>query len=573
MSLQDFSSSLLYDNDFTNLNEKKVTKSSHHRLGFVCKLIGVIALCVLLVFAVILGACYLAYRNVAPPGLICTYSVDAQYTTEIVATGAAHSYAMRLHSLNEGGAAAAKYSEVSTYPHNGSFAVITDGEYRSSVPFFDRRICTKTPGRSTCLSISTFATKAKWKTPCPSDSSTKCDVYTREWKSKNETWYIFPEGYGNITGKRVPSGYYFAIKGTVSKAVFTNYNFTPPDSSYFEFNHSGYCYDTGKYSEPRFAYKPGVRTLVPTDRAYDLINTKVYRVAERQPSSSSSSWVRGDNACFDGLTYADMRQRLIDEFAEGVAFVGHFSSTTTTSRSSSRSSSSTDDVDIPESFDCGEKWPQCKSVADIRDQGGCGSGWAFGLSEVLADRTCIATGANITLSPQYLMDCVSGRGCLGWASDLAWDALAENGTATESCAPYKGKAEVCRGKCADGSEPVVYRSRDARSIYVEGNITETVRQMQLEIMENGPVAATFYVYDDLYKYKSGVYYHGKSASYSGKHLAKIVGWGVDSASGLPYWRVASSWSSSFGEDGYFRILRGTDESGIEYKVSVGYPLI
>lgn len=575
MSLKDFNTSLLYDednSDFSDLFEKQTTKNKHHRIKFACKIIWVIILCVLLILLVIIGICYLAYLKVAPPELTCTYSVDALYTSEIASTGVSHSYSLKLYSLNEG--SNAKYSEVSTYPHNDTLAVVIGGKYHTSVPFFDRRICTRAYGPSMCLSISALATRAKWRTPCPSDSSLLCNVYTRQWKSNNETWYIFPEKYGNIPNKRVPSGYYIKINNVINRAVFTNYNFTAPDSTHFEFDYSGYCYDTHDYSTPntRFVYKPGVRTLIPTERAYDLINDPLVNVSKklsREVIQEHLPWERGNNPCFDGLTYADMRQYLMDEFTE----LPISRERSHNYRSVKRVEKSNANADIPESFDCEEKWSHCKSVTEIRNQGSCGSCWAFGISEVLADRTCIATGANLTLSPQYLMDCVSGRGCLGWVSDLAWDGLAENGTTTEECMPYKEKATVCQEKCADGTEPVLYKSKDAHSIYVEGNFTETSRLIQLDIMENGPVIASMFVYDDLYKYKTGVYYHGKSASYSGKHIVKIVGWGLDNKTGLPYWRVANSWSSSFGENGYFRILRGSDESGIEYAVSAGYPLI
>jgi cathepsin B len=49
----------------------------------------------------------------------------------------------------------------------------------------------------------------------------------------------------------------------------------------------------------------------------------------------------------------------------------------------------------------------------------------------------------------------------------------------------------------------------------------------------------------------------------GGHAVKAVGWGVESSTNTPYWIIANSWSTTWGEQGYFRILRGTDECGIE----------
>lgn len=568
-SMKDFSSSLLddSDNDFADLYERQAPKEKSHKLKFACKLIWIIVLVVVLFLGLVAGVCYALYSRIKPPPLVCTYSVDAVFTSTIKATRTSRASSLRLYSSAVGGGDV-MYAETSVYPHNETRSFIGGGVCYTDVPFFDRRVCTKMPGAAKCLSISPLATRAKWRTPCPSDPNVTCEVYTRKRKWYNETWYVFPEGHfpEAANGARVPSAYYFGFRDTTEKVVFKKYNFTPPDPSFFAFTPSGYCYEIYNSSFVRFAYSRTARSFVPTARAYELINRPTAREdegAEEQPAG----WVKGDNPCFDGLTYADVRLRLADDVLSSLAL------TRQRPVFKARSHSSSSNAEPPEAFECEERWPQCESMKAIRDQGSCGSYWAFGVSEVLADRTCVTTGANLTLSPQYLMDCVSMTGCTGWVSDLAWDALGVNGTTAENCTPYVGHAATCSKKCADGSNPTFYKSRDAYSIYTEGNFSETARLIQLDIMENGPVAASMYVYDDLYKYKSGVYYHGKSASYVGKHIVKIVGWGVDKETTLPYWRVASSWSTSFGEDGYFRILRGYDESGIEYGISAGLPVL
>lgn len=109
-------------------------------------------------------------------------------------------------------------------------------------------------------------------------------------------------------------------------------------------------------------------------------------------------------------------------------------------------------------------------------------------------------------------------------------------------------------------------------------------------MTNGPVQTAFTVNEDFLSYKSGVYQHktgnpvGKLfLSYEilklikritvwlkkGGHAVKIIGWGVDS--GVPYWLVANSWNTDWAENGYFRILRGKNECGIEENVVAGSP--
>ena len=92
--------------------------------------------------------------------------------------------------------------------------------------------------------------------------------------------------------------------------------------------------------------------------------------------------------------------------------------------------------------------------------------------------------------------------------------------------------------------------------------------IQAEIMTNGPVEAAFTVFEDFLAYKTGVYQH-TSGQELGGHAIRILGWGVEN--GTPFWEVANSWNSDWGNQGYFRIARGNDECGIESGVVAGEP--
>lgn len=93
-----------------------------------------------------------------------------------------------------------------------------------------------------------------------------------------------------------------------------------------------------------------------------------------------------------------------------------------------------------------------------------------------------------------------------------------------------------------------------------------------ELIENGPVQAVIEVKEDFFLYKSGVYQNVLSedsfaakARQSNFHSIRIIGWGTDHPTGKPvkYWLCANSWGTDWGEDGYFKILRGTNESRVE----------
>jgi cathepsin B len=87
-----------------------------------------------------------------------------------------------------------------------------------------------------------------------------------------------------------------------------------------------------------------------------------------------------------------------------------------------------------------------------------------------------------------------------------------------------------------------------------------------DIMTNGPVSASFTVYSDFLTYKSGVYVNN-GGSVLGGHAVRILGWGVDA--GTPYWYVANSWNNYWGDNGFFKIIRGQNECGIEGDIVTG----
>ena len=94
--------------------------------------------------------------------------------------------------------------------------------------------------------------------------------------------------------------------------------------------------------------------------------------------------------------------------------------------------------------------------------------------------------------------------------------------------------------------------------------------MLLALHRNGPIAVSFEVYSDFSHYKHGIYQHTSLVDKLNRfnpfdltnHVVLVVGYGQD-ISGLKYWVVENSWGKSWGEEGFFRIVRGTDECGIE----------
>jgi len=242
-------------------------------------------------------------------------------------------------------------------------------------------------------------------------------------------------------------------------------------------------------------------------------------------------------------------------------------------------------ANLPATFDARQKWSQCNSLNEIRDQATCGSCWAVSSAEVATDRHCISSNGHNTpeISGEDLLECCisCGFGCEGGYPIKAMQYWQNTGIVTGGnfgsnlgCAPYEiapcshgcqeSQTPKCSRSCVSSYPPskTADRHTSSKSYYVAGNVAA----IQTEIYNNGPVVAAFSVYQDFYNYVSGVYYH-TSGGLVGGHAVKILGWGTES--GMPYWLVANSWNATWGEQGYFKIRRGTNECGFEAQCVAG----
>jgi len=227
--------------------------------------------------------------------------------------------------------------------------------------------------------------------------------------------------------------------------------------------------------------------------------------------------------------------------------------------------------DIPEQFDARTKWPECSDIiGTITNQLSCGCCWAMASSSVLSDRVCIATGVKQRLSPQYMVSC--GRftdGCRGGNFISTWQQLIYQGTVPESCVPFNGNDGSCPYQCYDGSNITAVKVYAKEIVSPWGNTSESrVQAIQSEIMTNGPVEASYLFFDDFSYYSGGIYRHSKTSKRTGGHAVRIIGWGT-TEDHEDYWLVANSWGPDWGENGLFRIARGSNECNIEEQIFAG----
>jgi len=234
-------------------------------------------------------------------------------------------------------------------------------------------------------------------------------------------------------------------------------------------------------------------------------------------------------------------------------------------------------VSLPASFDSSKAWPACKTIGTIYDQARCGSCWAFGAVEAISDRFCIhGSNRSLLLSFQDMTSCGPDDGCEGGDAGDAWSYAQNTGLVTAACYPYSiptcppsqepclnfVATPPCQQTCQDNEQ------WSSSKHFLSSSYDVSASQMQQEIFTNGPIEACFSVYEDFVNYKHGVYQY-TSGDYLGGHCIKIIGWGVENS--LPYWLVNNSWTTTWGNKGQFKILRGQDECGIEDDVVAGLP--
>jgi cathepsin B len=299
-------------------------------------------------------------------------------------------------------------------------------------------------------------------------------------------------------------------------------------------------------------------------------------------NAANAGWVAGPSDRFANLTLADAK----------ILCGTHITSKTLLQKKVVVESQA-----IPTSFDSRVQWPQCSAViGHIRDQANCGSCWAFGSTEAFNDRLCIATDGKwqTLLSVQDTASCCSAvngcfgsQGCNGGQPDEAWSFFRSRGVVTGGDYPDKGTGKTCYAyqlpRCAHhvndpkypnctGEVPTPRCTAACESTYPKQwnsdkhyassaySLSSKISEIQTEIMTHGPITGAFIVYADFPTYKSGVYRHVQGGQLGG-HAIKILGWGVEGST--PYWLVANSWNEGWGNQGYFKILRGSDECGIE----------
>jgi len=206
------------------------------------------------------------------------------------------------------------------------------------------------------------------------------------------------------------------------------------------------------------------------------------------------------------------------------------------------------EVQAPTSFD----WRSKGAVTGVKDQGQCGSCWAF-------SAVCVCEGAYFlehnklhSFSEKQLVDCnTENNGCDGGWPIKALNYVKSKGIETEQEYPY----HAYKSSCQYSSSKVGMHVKEVKSFTPHNEF-----QMQTAIQQYGPISvcldATKFDY-----YNKGIMNGSGCRTGYPDHAVAIVGWGEES--GTKYWIIKNSWGKDWGESGYVRIVRGSNACGVE----------
>lgn len=228
--------------------------------------------------------------------------------------------------------------------------------------------------------------------------------------------------------------------------------------------------------------------------------------------------------------FADLSQ---DEFQK--KYTGLFrpeskSSQCSTYRSSGKS--------LPSSVD----WRGKNVVSPVKDQGQCGSCWAFACTETAESAYALKHGNLPILAPQELVDCVkTNYGCSGGMIDNTLEFILDNGLNEEKEYPYSARNGACHGT------PTSYKLEQCFDI-PPGN-----ELLLKDAVAHSPVVACIEADQRAFQfYRSGIL-KKNSCGTNLDHAIQVVGYGEEN--GVKYWIIRNSWGKSWGDNGFVRLER------------------
>jgi C1A family cysteine protease len=196
-------------------------------------------------------------------------------------------------------------------------------------------------------------------------------------------------------------------------------------------------------------------------------------------------------------------------------------------------------------------WTTKGAVTPVKNQGQCGSCWAFSTTGSAEGAHQIATGKLVSFSEQELVDCAGSygnQGCNGGLMDDGFKYLEAKGDSLEASYAYTGKTGTCNSQkqsAADGIKAGAVGS-------FHDVTTDSLAQMEAAVAQQ-PVSVAIEADQSGFQfYKTGVF--SGTCGTNLDHGVLVVGYGTDS--GKDYWKVKNSWGATWGQEGYILLTKG-----------------
>jgi C1A family cysteine protease len=204
-------------------------------------------------------------------------------------------------------------------------------------------------------------------------------------------------------------------------------------------------------------------------------------------------------------------------------------------------------------------WVAKGAVTPVKNQGQCGSCWAFSSTGSLEGALFVATGKLQSLSEEDLVECNTNtdHGCQGGLMDNAFNWVQKNGIASEKSYPYSsgsGSAGSCEQKAA------------VMTITGHTDVPSMDETALKAAVSKQPVSVAIEADKSAFQLYRGGVLDSSACGTQLDHGVLVVGYGTD---GKDYWKVKNSWGASWGENGYIRMVRNKNMCGISQQPS--YP--
>merc|ERR1712223_1523709 len=204
-------------------------------------------------------------------------------------------------------------------------------------------------------------------------------------------------------------------------------------------------------------------------------------------------------------------------------------------------------VKLPENVD----WREHGAVTDVKNQGACGSCWAFSTTGALEGQYFRKTGKLVSLSEQNLLDCTAPLGeerCGGGNFDIAFTYIKENGGIdTEESYPYDNQYDPEPHACRFNPRNVGATDKGFVGI-TEGDEDA----LKAAVATVGPVSVAIHASDSFKQYGEGIF-DEEGCNGRMNHAVLVVGYGTNEEG--DYWLVKNSWGKTWGDQGYSKMSR------------------